>query len=260
MTANQDTNVEDPNVYHYFDYQWENPSEDPKDFLHYCKKNNYRADFSHLDLSYAVFNRMDIDNVCFANTTLCHAQFYKSTFSRVDFTSATLDRAYFSEAIISNCTFDKAKMIHTDFEYVLFEDVTFRESNCMNANFYTTWLIGVDLTKANLTSADLSAWRYEGLNLTEVIGFGTREKEVQFAQWLLDELSDDTLGLEMDSWHTCDTTHCLAGHWDNNCQNGKKASTQLPTLARYFYDTNEEALAALQRVANGEESVFDSHP
>ena len=61
----------------------------------------------------------------------------------------------------------------------------------------------------------------------------------------------------MNDWHSCSTAHCIAGWAFPDLEYpGRKASLAYPTLAKYFFSSNEDALEALKRVANGEESVF----
>ncbi len=40
----------------------------------------------------------------------------------------------------------------------------------------------------------------------------------------------------------------------------QRAGVGIPTLAKYLHESNKEGLAAIQRVASGEESVFQDTP
>jgi hypothetical protein len=60
--------------------------------------------------------------------------------------------------------------------------------------------------------------------------------------------------------HWCGTAKCIAGHaFPNLHEPARAAGTKYPTLARYFLASDDEVLAALKRVANGEESVFSQN-
>jgi hypothetical protein len=65
--------------------------------------------------------------------------------------------------------------------------------------------------------------------------------------------------LKMDTWHTCETTHCLAGwavHLSGAAGKALEAVTSpsvagailAPSLAHLFYVGNEEALEALPKI------------
>jgi hypothetical protein len=102
------------------------------------------------------------------------------------------------------------------------------------------------------------AW-LNGAKLQGAIGLGTREGEVEFAKELLKILQLGAGYLAMDDWHseTCNTTHCLAGWaFPEKKFPAQPASLQYPTLAQFFFKSNQEAMEVLELVASGELSVF----
>ena len=118
-------------------------------------------------------------------------------------------------------------------------------------------LSGANLRWANLSGADLSEANLSGANPQRTKGIGGQSGEQGFAALLHQALAKNPEYLENSRWHTCATTHCIAGHYLPQEENpGPKASRELPTLARYFFASNDEAIAAIERVAKGEESVF----
>jgi uncharacterized protein YjbI with pentapeptide repeats len=131
-----------------------------------------------------------------------------------------------------------------------------QEANCSDADFTGSILRDSSFQDTNLTNDNLTGYTVIRSKLFEAKGLGTQEAEMLFAQTLLEQLETQEAYLNMKAWHTCDTTHCIAGHWDVTQLDGRKASTQIPTLAQYFYATEPKALAALGRVAKGEESIF----
>jgi hypothetical protein len=108
---------------------------------------------------------------------------------------------------------------------------------------------------ANLTGADLTSIYLKDSIFINVIGVGTQTEEIEFAKNLLDEIEQNPKCFNMKHW--CGTAKCIAGHaFPDLYEPARAAGTKYPTLAQYFLTTDEEARAALERVANGEESVF----
>ena len=124
------------------------------------------------------------------------------------------------------------------------------------ANLYSANLYSADLSGADLSGADLSGANLYSANLSGAKGLGTKEGEISFASLLLEKIRKDPYLLYMSSWH-CGTAHCIAGHAFPDLENpGQPASLLYPTLTQYFLVSNKEAIAALERVSRGEESVF----
>lgn len=118
-------------------------------------------------------------------------------------------------------------------------------------------LKGANLSSASLIGADLSCANLKGAYLSGAKGLGTKEGEISFAKFLLEKIRQNPDLLNMRHWH-CGTAHCIAGHAFPDLERpGQPASLLYPTLAQYFLVSNEEAIAALERVSRGEESVLD---
>ena len=71
-----------------------------------------------------------------------------------------------------------------------------------------------NLTRANLTGADLSGANLSGANLTDanlagLPDLGNLDQAILTAIETAQAAGHD--GLDMTVWHTCDTTHCIAG-------------------------------------------------
>ncbi len=79
-------------------------------------------------------------------------------------------------------------------------------ANLTRANLTRANLTGANLTRANLTGANLTRANLTGANLPEHIpvvkNFFTRLMEI---------IEQDSEALNMCDWHTCETTHCMAG-------------------------------------------------
>lgn len=140
-----------------------------------------------------------------------------------------------------------------------------REANLSGADLYRANLRGADLNEAdlneaNLSGATLSRANLSGANLSDAwvggTGFVAPEQWEKFAiPGLAKQVSTMALGkgaLEMGDWHTCETTHCLAGwaiHLTGPAGYALEAMTSpsvagamlMPEAAHLFYASNEDA-------------------
>ena len=66
-------------------------------------------------------------------------------------------------------------------------------------------LTGADLTRADLTRADLTDANLTGAKLPKILAI----ENIRHS--LLDRVTQAGCKIKMDSWHDCDTVHCLAG-------------------------------------------------
>ena len=126
---------------------------------------------------------------------------------------------------------------------------------------------GADLSDANLSGADLSGadLRYadlRGADLRGVNGLAKKEDEMKKAAEMIAMIKKSGGTIGMKTWHTCETAHCLAG-WC--CPEERypviKATLMIPTVSKYFYNlelSHDDAMAVLERVASGEESIYNN--
>ena len=127
-----------------------------------------------------------------------------------------------------------------------------------------------DLTGADLTGADLIGANLTGANLTGADLTWANIPKIERLHSKILEAINAGGKLEMDNWHTCETTHCrsgwaiqLAGELGKRLEEsvGSNAAGALIFAASYpdqnvpdFYATNEDAMADIERCAM-EESV-----
>ena len=93
---------------------------------------------------------------------------------------------------------------YTNLSYTDLSDADLSYTNLSDANLSDADLSDTDLSRANLSGANLS-----GANLS-----GTKFPEMMAVENLFSKIKEavgDGNGLEMASWHTCETTHCIAG-------------------------------------------------
>jgi len=119
-------------------------------------------------------------------------------------------------------------------------------------------LSDADLRGADLRGANLSGAALRGANLAGVIWpdgkpTATREESDALARRIAALVLAEPTNLGMSQWHTCATTHCLAG-WaevltESDVQPGRAHAIglqRLPTLAHLFFGSDAEALDALR--------------
>lgn len=144
-----------------------------------------------------------------------------------------------------------------------------RDANLRNANLQDADLRYADLQGADLRDASLRDANLRNGNLQDA-SFGGGEAGCGLAPELLGlPLADPAYelrvieaalapgALEMGQWHTCETTHCIAGwavHLAGAAGKALEAVTSsscagailVPGLAHLFYASNKEATAALR--------------
>ncbi len=237
-----------------------------------------------LDLKGHVFHGNDLTYANLTNANLIGANLYRTTIVGVNltgtdlsdanlkevsgfgatFTGSCLENADLSEGQLNTADFQGASLVGARLIYISLKESNLAEANLQNANLNFAFLQKANLTSADLRGADLSNVELSGACLTGAklegaIGLGTKKGEIEFAKKLLAIFKSRKGYLEMDNWHgeNCKTTHCLAGWaFPNETFPGAQASRMYPTLAQFFFKSNEEAMDALRAVASGELSVF----
>ena len=124
-------------------------------------------------------------------------------------------------------------------------------------------LEGADLRDADLLDANLEGANLRGANLLGANLRGAKIDPIDGHEELLKEVAKHALAkddsLEMSAWHTCNTTHCIAGWATYLHPEGAELEGQhgtgiaglllLGTEAHsHFYDSNEEARKYLESV------------
>ena len=85
-----------------------------------------------------------------------------------------------------------------------------RGSNLSGANLSGSNLSYANLRRANLSGANLSEANLSGANLSGA-NLPIVSSEPNLIAKILDQVESQPSCLKMDAWHSCDTTHCLAG-------------------------------------------------
>lgn len=198
--------------------------------------------------------------------------FSKERLRRADLSHSYLEGANFSRADLKGANLSYSFLVESNFSLSILQGANLQDADLTGANLQTASLRGArlqfshlvfadlshtDLSHADLTGANLSGANLSGAYLLHTKGIGTKAGERKFAGDLLRSIESGVAILEMGLWHSGGNVHDIAGHAFPELEiPGQKASLLFPTLARYFFSENSEALAALQRVAEGVESVF----
>lgn len=150
-----------------------------------------------------------------------------------------------------------SKIYHTD-GHLLFEDSNLTLIKLVEKN--KSNLHSADLYNANLHSADLSGADLSGANLSSA-NLSEAKIDYQLETGLIEKIAQQVVNnpdtLEMNTWHTCDTTHCIAGWACHLAINGKEMEathgTQIAGLLllgaeahSHFFDENDKALEYLK--------------
>jgi hypothetical protein len=190
--------------------------------------------------------------------------------SRANLTGANLTWADLSGADLTGANLTGANLTWADLSGANLSGANLTWADLSGAN-----LSGANLTRANLTWADLSGANLSGANLTWADRSGANLTRAYIPK--IDRLHSKILEainaggkLEMNTWHTCETTHCragwaicLAGESGKKLEEsvGSSAAGALIFAASYpeqkvpdFYATNKDAMDDIERCAR-EESV-----
>ena len=133
------------------------------------------------------------------------------------------------------------------------------------ANLSDASLRGADLSGADLFGADLSGASLRGAYLSEAIGLPIAVDAPARLRAVAVAALADADALEMSDWHTCETTHCIAGWAIHQAGEAGRILEALhgPALAgrlllgheaaTHFCDDDDSARAWLQSVLDAPE-------
>ena len=209
-----------------------------KPFAHLSGVDLRHADLRGANLQYAELWHADLRGVNLRGAHLGAAELQHANLKRADLRGANLPRAKFRYADLRGADLRGADLRHADLE---------------GAD-----LRGADLRGARLKGACLHL--FENVNLKN-----TKFDLIPGHQELLKKVAEHALAeadsLEMDCWHTCATSHCIAGWAIHLHPEGYQFQEEhgaevaglllLGTEAHsHFFDENEEAREYLESVLN----------
>ena len=123
--------------------------------------------------------------------------------------NADLENANLAGAYLEDANLEGAYLENANLEGAYLENANLAGANLMGANLRGANLEDADLSGTNLGGAYLEYTNLENANLAGA------DLDYQIQDGLLQQIAkiilENPKSLEMGSWHTCETTHCLAG-------------------------------------------------
>ena len=170
------------------------------------------------------------------------------------------------------CQLADADLVHANLRDADLSGANLRRANLGQAQLDGARLAGADLSftslqGASLRGADLRGARLEGTdlsgaNLIDAVGLPIVDDAPQRLLAVATTVLGDGATLAMGNWHTCDTTHCLAGWAIHQAGTIGKTLESLhgPHMAGllllgheaagHFYDSNKDAIKWLRSVVD----------
>ncbi len=154
-----------------------------------------RRDFSHADLSGADLSGADLSGTDLRNADLRNADLRGTDLRETDLRGAKLSGTDLRNADLRNADLRNADLRGTDL----------RETNLRGAD-----LSGADLRNAAMIRADLRGADLSGADLRGATDLPAAPVIPNIDAAILAEIVAGGV-IDMDRWHTCETTHCRAG-------------------------------------------------
>ncbi len=200
-----------------------------------------------------------LDDTDLSEANLKKANLANTTLRRTNLFGANLRKANLAQANFFQANLRNSCLMDVEARKARFAEADLTSANLCSADLTLAVLRRANLTNTNLHLADLSGADLTGAILRRTIGLGNKATEIAFANRLLNIFASGEGFLEQKAWHTehCRTVHCIAGWALPDVKfPGAQASRMYPTLAKFFFSPNEEAMEALRLVAASELSVF----
>ncbi len=236
-----------------------------------------RADLQRIDLCGANLCSADLRGVDLIGANLSDAKLrgaklrgtnlYGAKLRDADLYGAELCEANMSEADLSGAKLIGADLRDVDLIGAKLRDADLYRAELPGANMSDAEMSGVDLCGAKLIGANMSGADLTWANLCSANLRGANIKDAQFDVEIEDGLLQriaklvlsDNAKLAMQSVHTCNTTHCIAGWACHLAEQGKEMEEQYgwswaglrllgPEAATHFYDSDQNAIAWLRGV------------
>jgi hypothetical protein len=125
---------------------------------------------------------------------------------RADLSGANLTDANLSGTRLTGADLTSARLTGADLS-----GANLTDANLSGTRFWRARLLGADLTYADLTGARLTGADLTGADLTGARPGLLVPRVEGLVRQILDLVEADGQALDMARWHTCETTHCLAG-------------------------------------------------
>jgi len=219
------------------------------------------ANLRGVDLSGVILRGADLRAADLIGANLRGANLSGADLSGADLSGADLRGANLRGANLSGTGLIGADLIGANLIGANLSDADLSGANLSGASLHNADLSGANLSGANPSDADLI-----GANLIGAIGLTIAADAPQRLLAVARAALATDSALQMDEWHTCKTTHCIAG-WAIH-QAGEPGrlleETHGPEVAgrmllghdaaMHFHDSNDDARAWLQSVLDAAEA------
>ncbi len=162
-------------------------------------KGGKKANLMEADLTGADLTEADLMEADLVWARLTGANLTKTNLMEADLASARLTRANLTKTNLTGANLSAANLMEVDLASARLTGANLTRAKLTKAN-----LTGANLTKADLMEADLTGANLTGAKLRKAPVI----KNIDAA--ILAEIEKGGK-LDMESWHTCATTHCRAG-------------------------------------------------
>jgi len=191
---------------------------------------------------------------------------------RADLRDADLRDAGLRDAFLSDVILIGADLRDADLRDADLRGADLSGAILSGANLSNAFLSDADLSNADLSGTNMSSANLSGVNLTGAVLPKTVKVENLFTK--IKTAIKDGGNLEMNYWHSCKTTHCLAGWTTTLAGEGGRVAENfagtswvaaliinescpyLGCSVPNFYSTNEEATAFINECAEKEKRAI----
>jgi hypothetical protein len=244
-----------------------------------CEEEGERANLRGAVLRGANLHGVNLSQAHLTDADLRGANFTDADLTRVSLTDADLTDVILRDGYLRGANLRGANLTGADLT-----DADLRDADLTRANLTRAILSGADLDLADayLTRADLTGTM--GLNLADIATPAERAERYRLRhpdapvvpdldRRILNLIQSGAGTLNMKTWHTCETTHCLAG-WaihlagEAGAELERKYGPERAGSIIYrasvgrvpdFFGSNEDALEDLRKWAGGAEDPGSAH-
>jgi uncharacterized protein YjbI with pentapeptide repeats len=209
--------------------------------VNFGRANLSSANLSCADLRYAELSWANLERANLEGANLAGANLAGANLKGANLADANLEGANLEGANLAGTNLEGANLYGDSFMNADLRGADLSRAYCRCANFMNADLRGADLRVASLAQSNLLGAKID----------------YQIQDGLLEEIAKlvlaDNNKLKMGKWHTCETTHCIAGWAVTLSPKGQKLEAEYGTpiagllllgaeAHEHFYDTTEDAL------------------
>ena len=237
-----------------------------RDFLKNRKFGEYKAYDSYVfknvviesaDLSFSKFDSSEFYNSKFNNSEFNNSKFYYSEFNKSEFYYSKFYSSEFNDSKFNDSGFYYSKFYYSEFNKSEFYYSKFNKSEFFNSEFFNSEFDSSEFNDSEFFNSKFNGSRFNNSKFYNskfngCIGVKSHDEQINKAKEIYSIVKDSPDKLNMYTWHTCETIHCIAGWCYPDIKSPEQiASQNYPFLSQYFYKNNEDGMKALKELASG---------